>query len=178
MQPYTADALRGLNVAVGPRGIRALQVIFRDGTQSPWFGRPVNTPITERLRCSTRIVAFGIEFDVSLSTRSHPHPHPRPHPVPLPVPFPCPFSPPSPSLAFVLTDAGLQTGSDCGRRAPSRSRLDCTLARSTRHGPASRRVVVPRPSSPGSASQRRFFHWSVKASFWLPTHAVNPLWRL
>jgi hypothetical protein len=73
----TADALRGFNVAVGDRGIRALQVVCQDGTQSPWFGRPQNTPITERLVCATRIVALDALFDVSLT---------RPCPVPIPIP--------------------------------------------------------------------------------------------
>ena len=58
-------ALRGFAVAVGPRGIRAIQVICDDGTRSPWFGRLKNSPITERLVRTERIVALEIEFDVS-----------------------------------------------------------------------------------------------------------------
>ena len=74
----TADALRGFNVAVGPRGIRALQVVCQGGTQSPWFGRPQNTPITERLVCATPVVGLDALFDVSLSIRPRPRPHPHP----------------------------------------------------------------------------------------------------
>lgn len=55
---YEVTALRGFAVAVGPRGIRAIQVIC---TRSPWFGRP----ITERLVRTVRIVALEVEFDVS-----------------------------------------------------------------------------------------------------------------
>ena len=73
----TADALRGFNVAVSDRGIRALQVVCQDGTRSPWFGRPQNTPITERLVCMTRIVALDALFDVSLTC---------PYPVPISIP--------------------------------------------------------------------------------------------
>jgi hypothetical protein len=81
----TADALRGFNVAVGERGIRAIQVVCQDGTQSLWFGRPQDTPITERLVCATRVVALDTIFDVSMTR-------------------PCPLSP---SSTFVLTDTGL-----------------------------------------------------------------------
>jgi hypothetical protein len=73
----TAYALRGFNVAVGERGIRALQVVCQDGTQSPWLGCPQNTPITERLVCTTRIVALDALFDVSLTCTC---------PIPIPIP--------------------------------------------------------------------------------------------
>lgn len=62
---FEVTALRGFAVAVGPRGIRAMQVICDDGTRSPWFGRPKNSPITERLVRTERIVALEVEFDVS-----------------------------------------------------------------------------------------------------------------
>ena len=88
----TADALRGFNVSMNERGICALQVVCQDGTQSPWFGSP-DTPITERLVCTTRIVALDTIFDVSLT---------RPRPL-------------SPSSTFVLIDAGLQVGWARGR---------------------------------------------------------------
>ena len=83
----TADALRGFKISMNGRGICALQVVCRDGTQSPWFGKP-DFAITERLVCETRIVALDTIFDVSLT---------RPRPL-------------SPSLTFVLTNAGLQAG--------------------------------------------------------------------
>ena len=46
---FEVRALRGFAIAVGPRGIRALQVICDDGTRSPWFGRLGKSPIKERL---------------------------------------------------------------------------------------------------------------------------------
>ena len=64
---FEVRALTGFAVAVGPRGIRALQVICDDGTRSPWFGRPGNTPITERLVRSKCITALEVGFDVSSS---------------------------------------------------------------------------------------------------------------
>ena len=73
----TADDLHGFNVAVGERGIRALQVVFQNGSHSPWFGRPQNTPITKRLVCTTPIVALDALFDVSLI---------RPCPVSISIP--------------------------------------------------------------------------------------------
>ncbi|KAL9131737.1 MAG: hypothetical protein Q9217_000412 [Psora testacea] len=55
--------LRGFIVAIGPRGIRALQVISGDGTRSRWFGCPKNSPITERLRGPKSIAALKVGFD-------------------------------------------------------------------------------------------------------------------
>lgn len=92
----TAATLRGFNVAVCSRGIRALQVVCKDGIQSPWFGHPQDTPITERLVCATQIMALEAQFDVSLST-----------------PLLSPFSSSSLFLTFVLTNTGLQTGYTC-----------------------------------------------------------------
>jgi hypothetical protein len=62
---FEVRALTGFAVAVGPRGIRALQVICDDGTRSPWFGRPRNSPITERLARTKCITALKVGFDVS-----------------------------------------------------------------------------------------------------------------
>ena len=58
--------LRGLVVAIGPRGIRALQVINGEKTRSRWLGCPRNSPITERLRGSGSTAALKVGFDVSL----------------------------------------------------------------------------------------------------------------
>ncbi|KAK3178681.1 hypothetical protein OEA41_000818 [Lepraria neglecta] len=60
---FEVTALRGFAVAVGPRGIRALQVIRDDGTRSPWFGRPRSSPVTERLACTKCITALEVGFD-------------------------------------------------------------------------------------------------------------------
>lgn len=62
---FEVTALRGFAIAVGPRGIRALQVIRDDGTRSPWFGRPRSSPVTERLVCTRCITALEVGFDVS-----------------------------------------------------------------------------------------------------------------
>jgi hypothetical protein len=62
---FAVTALRGFAAAVGPRGIRALQVICDDGTRSPWFGRPKDSPITERLQRTKPITALEVGFDVS-----------------------------------------------------------------------------------------------------------------
>ena len=67
---FEVTALRGFAVAVGPRGIQAIQVICDDGTRSSWFGRPESSPITERLVRTERIAALEVEFDVSSSTLS------------------------------------------------------------------------------------------------------------
>ena len=56
---FEVTALGGFAVAVGPRGIRAIQVICDDGTRSSWFGRPEGSSITERLVRTERIAALG-----------------------------------------------------------------------------------------------------------------------
>ena len=66
----TASALCGFTVALSHRGIRALQVVCQDGTRSPWFGRPENALITNRLCCAERVVAIEAGLDVS-STIGH-----------------------------------------------------------------------------------------------------------
>ncbi|MCJ1349887.1 hypothetical protein MMC31_008130, partial [Peltigera leucophlebia] len=76
---FEVTALRGFAVAVGPRGIRAIQVICDDGTRSPWFGCPKSSPLTERLVRTKCIVALEVEFDgyklVSLSVAEATRPH-------------------------------------------------------------------------------------------------------
>lgn len=62
---FEVTALRGFAVAVGPRGIRAIQVICDDSSRSSWFGRPEGSPITERLVRTEHIAALEVEFDVS-----------------------------------------------------------------------------------------------------------------
>ncbi|KAH8692355.1 hypothetical protein BGW36DRAFT_44910 [Talaromyces proteolyticus] len=55
--------LKGFVLAMGPRGIQALQVINCDGRISRWFGCPSNSPVTERLVCSEVINALEIGLD-------------------------------------------------------------------------------------------------------------------
>lgn len=50
---------------MGPRGIRAIQVICDDSSRSSWFGRPEGSPITERLVRTEHIAALEVEFHVS-----------------------------------------------------------------------------------------------------------------
>jgi hypothetical protein len=68
----TASALCGFTVALNHRGIRALQVVCQDGTRSPWFGRPENALITNRLCCAERVVAIEAGLDVSSTIRHRP----------------------------------------------------------------------------------------------------------
>ena len=59
-------ALKGFVLAVGPRGIRALQVIGMDESISRWFGCPKGSPITRRLTNFESITALEVGFDVSV----------------------------------------------------------------------------------------------------------------
>ena len=68
----SSSALCGFTVALNHRGIRALQVVCQDGTRSPWFGRPENALITNRLCCAERVVAIEAGLDVSLTIRHRP----------------------------------------------------------------------------------------------------------
>jgi hypothetical protein len=60
----TASAFRGFTVALGQRGIHALQVVCQDSTRSPWFGHPANALITNHLCRTNWVMALGAELDV------------------------------------------------------------------------------------------------------------------
>ena len=59
--------LRGFRVAVGSRGIRALQIIREDHSTSSWFGQNINCPVSQRLANADAIAALKVAFDVSSS---------------------------------------------------------------------------------------------------------------
>ena len=56
--------LNGFVLAMGSRGIQALQVVNCDGRVTRWFGCPRNSPVTERLVDSEAIRALEIGLDV------------------------------------------------------------------------------------------------------------------
>lgn len=56
--------MRGFILAMGSKGIQALQFITCDGQLSPWFGRPDGVPKTRRLATSESIAALEAGFDV------------------------------------------------------------------------------------------------------------------
>jgi hypothetical protein len=58
-------ALRGFVLAVGSRGIHALQVVSQDASLSEWVGCRNNSPITERLAHFDFIAGLEVNFDVS-----------------------------------------------------------------------------------------------------------------
>lgn len=58
--------LRGFVLAIGPLGIRALQIIDNSGERSRWFGFPKNTPVTERLAAFDTTKPVQVSIDVSL----------------------------------------------------------------------------------------------------------------
>jgi hypothetical protein len=60
-----ATGLAGFIVAVGSRGIHALQVVYQDGHRSTWVGRPDSCLLTERLNAQPPILALQADFDVS-----------------------------------------------------------------------------------------------------------------
>ena len=62
--------LKGFNVAVGSRGIRALQIICEDNTASCWLGQYENCPISQRLFHAGAITALRAAFDVCLVVMS------------------------------------------------------------------------------------------------------------
>lgn len=63
---FEVTAIKGFVLAVGSRGIRAIQVISVNRHTSKWFGCPTDSPVTERLAGCKSISALGIGFDVSL----------------------------------------------------------------------------------------------------------------
>jgi hypothetical protein len=60
--------LKGFVLAMGSRGIQALQVVNGDGRVTRWFGCPRNSPVTERLVGSEAISALEIGLDVMSAT--------------------------------------------------------------------------------------------------------------
>ncbi len=92
---YPLRGLRGFRLAVGPGGVRALQVIDHDGCSSRWIGRAAGIPISERLVGSESLESLRVTIDVcnarwlymlvaycvsrvsrSLALRSHSSKHP------------------------------------------------------------------------------------------------------
>jgi hypothetical protein len=59
--------IKGFILAVGSRGIRALQIVSSDGRTSRWFGSHRNSPVTERLVDTESIRALEVGVDVSLA---------------------------------------------------------------------------------------------------------------
>ncbi|KAI4275266.1 MAG: hypothetical protein L6R35_006283 [Caloplaca aegaea] len=57
--------VKGFVLAMGPRGIRAIQAIGVNEYTSKWFGCPTESPVTERLAGCESISALQIGFDVS-----------------------------------------------------------------------------------------------------------------
>jgi hypothetical protein len=57
--------LRGFNLAIGSRGIQAIQVITDKRCASQWFGCPDESPKTQYLAVSEHIGAVEAGFDVS-----------------------------------------------------------------------------------------------------------------
>ena len=57
--------VKGFVLAMGPRGIRAIQVIGVNEHTSKWFGCPTESPVTERLAGCESISALEVGFDVS-----------------------------------------------------------------------------------------------------------------
>lgn len=57
--------LKGFVLAVGSRGIQALQIITSNGHVSQWFGCPNESPKTQRLAVCGPVAALEAGFDVS-----------------------------------------------------------------------------------------------------------------
>lgn len=55
----------GFRVAMSARGLRALQVVGKDGASSEWIGSPNDRPVSERVADCTSIDGFAVSFDVS-----------------------------------------------------------------------------------------------------------------
>lgn len=62
---FEVTAVKGFVLAMGPRGLRALQVIGGDGRVSKWLGCPEESPVTERLAGFESIGALEVGVDVS-----------------------------------------------------------------------------------------------------------------
>lgn len=57
--------LKGFVLAMGSRGIRAIQVVGINGRASKWFGCPTESPVTERLAGCEAISAVKVGLVVS-----------------------------------------------------------------------------------------------------------------
>ena len=64
---YPLQGLRGFRLAVGPGGIRALQIIDHDGCSFPWIGRAAGTPVSERLTGFGFLAALRVTIDVRVT---------------------------------------------------------------------------------------------------------------
>lgn len=64
-QSVETSDLRGFKLAVGSRGIQALQGISSESSTSPWIGCPERSPKTLRLDTGDRVADLDIGFDVS-----------------------------------------------------------------------------------------------------------------
>ncbi|CAF9922822.1 MAG: hypothetical protein ALECFALPRED_002235 [Alectoria fallacina] len=53
----------GFRVAMSARGLRALQVVGKDGASSEWIGSPNDRPVSERVADCTSIDGFAVSFD-------------------------------------------------------------------------------------------------------------------
>lgn len=58
-------ALSGFVLAMGTRGLRALQVVSQDASRSEWIGCANGSPITERLAHFNFLAGLDVGFDVS-----------------------------------------------------------------------------------------------------------------
>ena len=58
--------LQGFIIAVGTRGIHAVQCVAPTGQLSQWFGNPNGMPITRRLVSYKPLTALKADFDVRL----------------------------------------------------------------------------------------------------------------
>lgn len=59
--------LTGFKLAVGSRGVQAIQCILNDDQESPWVGSPDNAPKTQRLKFAGPITGIKAAFDVGSS---------------------------------------------------------------------------------------------------------------
>ena len=64
---FETTGIHGFMVAVGSRGIHALQFVTPTGQFSRWFGDPSSVPLTRRLAFYKSITALEAGFDVRLS---------------------------------------------------------------------------------------------------------------
>lgn len=63
-------AVCGFKLAIGTRGIQAIQVIDDNGHASRWFGSPRDALVTERLTAFEAITALDVGVDVSATRPS------------------------------------------------------------------------------------------------------------
>ena len=56
--------LHGLRVAMGPGGVRALQVVSEGQQASQWIGNIKGVPQSDRLMVGAPIISLGVTLDV------------------------------------------------------------------------------------------------------------------